>query len=281
VVAPKVSVVAPMHNARPWIAEALDSILAQTMPELEVLLIDDGSTDGSDAIGRAYASRDPRVRYLRQDNAGPSAARNAAIRLARAPFTAFLDSDDRWLPTKLARQLGTATRDVVVYGDAYRFGDAVPERDRVGRYVDLVEGDLFDRLLVENIVPMLTVVAPTGLLRDYGGFDEQLPCAEDLDLWLRMSLGGVRFVVIQEPLAEYRVRADSLSRDDMTMIAARVAIFRKLQPLVEGERADTLERRLGQERRVLRGLLRRRALKGLSSLRLHDAASSAVASLRA
>src|SRR5207249_5665470 len=102
--APRVSVIVPLYNLREFVGDAIESVLAQTLPahQLELIVVDDGSTDGGAEVVRHFV---PPVRYLRQENRGLSAARNTGIRAARAPFLAFLDADDRLLPDKLAAQL--------------------------------------------------------------------------------------------------------------------------------------------------------------------------------
>ena len=100
-----ISVVIPCHNGEPFLAQALDSVLAQTMPATEVILVDDGSTDGTATIGRAYAERYPGiVHYVWQKNSGVSESRNVGMRKAKCEWVAFLDADDWFLPEKLARQ---------------------------------------------------------------------------------------------------------------------------------------------------------------------------------
>jgi len=99
---PLVSVVIPVYNAEPFLREALDSVLAQDYEPFEVIVVDDGSTDGSGTIARSY----PEVRYLRQENQGPAVARNAGIAAAQGEFLAFFDADDVMLPNKLSVQVG-------------------------------------------------------------------------------------------------------------------------------------------------------------------------------
>ena len=98
-----VSVVIPTYNRATELPSAIESVLGQTYPSVEVIIVDDGSTDGTEAL---IQTRFPRVRYLRQSNRGPAAARNAGIKAASGPYIAFLDSDDRWMPQKLERQIG-------------------------------------------------------------------------------------------------------------------------------------------------------------------------------
>ncbi|NLZ30356.1 MAG: glycosyltransferase family 2 protein, partial [Methanomicrobiales archaeon] len=116
---PEVSVVIPLYNKAPYIARALSSIIAQTRQDFEVIVIDDGSTDGGEEIVRGFD--DPRIRVIRQENRGVSAARNRGIEAARADFIAFLDADDEWMPTHLGALLRLRGRypRAGAYGTAY------------------------------------------------------------------------------------------------------------------------------------------------------------------
>src|SRR5689334_21141299 len=105
---PLVTVVVPVYNTLPYVADALESALAQTHRELDVVVVDDGSTDGSSGVVVELAAREPRIRVVRQPNAGLAAARNAGLAAAAGEYVAFLDSDDLWLPEKLERQLAVA-----------------------------------------------------------------------------------------------------------------------------------------------------------------------------
>jgi len=266
-----------MHDSRTTIADALDSALSQTVDNLEVIVVDDGSTDGGDRVVAQRATQDQRVRLVRQENRGPSAARNAGVDLAAAPYIAFLDADDRWLPEKLARQLAVAGNGVV-YTDVLIVGGP-DDGTRASEHQELFTGLVFDQLVRSNFVGTLTVLAPTELIRRHR-FDESLRLAEDLDLWLRLAAEDVPFTVVREPLAEYRVAAGTPGRDSIGMNEARIHILRKLASRVEGSRRDLVRERLAQERRVLAGTLRRRALRSLVSLDLRRAATSALASVR-
>src|SRR5688572_2344250 len=122
---PFVSVVMPLHNARHYVAKAIESILDQTFADIEFIIVDDGSTDGSDEIALRYAKRDARVRLIRQPNAGVSAASNAGIALARGEFLARMDHDDISISTRLQQQVEylRANPDCVAVGGQAMFID--------------------------------------------------------------------------------------------------------------------------------------------------------------
>src|SRR5260221_625524 len=126
-----VGVVVPMHNAERTIAATLTSICAQTHRSLDIVVVDDGSTDGSTAIVDAWRRRDPRVRVVQQANAGVAAARNAGATAARASLLAFIDADDLWAPTKIACQLAALGEGGPEAGLAYCWFASINQQDRV------------------------------------------------------------------------------------------------------------------------------------------------------
>lgn len=252
---PVVSVVMPVYQGREHLAAAIDSVLAQTFEEFELLVVDDGSTDGSSAIARTYAGRDPRVNYRRQENAGQGAARNAGIAVARGDAVAFLDQDDLWLPEKLARQLPLLDDTTVVYSDTYILRDG--GRSREERLSDHLDGwpapATLTSLIDGNPIPILTALLSRRLLLTHGGFtsDPALKGVDDYDLWLRLAAAGVKFTYVPEPLAVYRVHAAAMSADQVGMASARLALFEKLAAEEKGTQSRVFASRRRQERRVL------------------------------
>lgn len=278
---PAVSVLVPLYQSEPWIGAALDSALAQTMGDLEVIVVDDGSTDGGSGIARAYSERDARVRYLRQENAGLPGARNTGLEAATGEYIAFLDADDLWLPDKLERQLA-AVGDGVLYGDAFvMYDEGKPTSDRLHDTVLPARGDIFDTLVLYNAVPVLTALLPRTLLERFGGFDATQRQVEDWDLWLRMSAAGVPFDYLPEPVAIYRARTTSLSRNVIVVSSYRVRALRKVQPVVTGERRRAVERSLTRELSLLAGELRIRAWTRAAEGDVQGARADIDASLKA
>lgn len=278
--APTVSVLVPLYQAGRWIADALDSVLAQSFEDFEVIVVDDGSTDDGGEIARSYAARDERVRYLWQENTGLPGARNRGLAVARATYIGFLDADDEWLPQKLERQLPLAG-DHVLYADAYLLRGDERSTERITDNVPAVSGDVLDPLLERNIVPVVTALLPRALLERFGGFDVTQRQVEDWDLWLRMSASGVQFHHLPEPVALYRVRADALSADYPTVAAYRVRALRKVRALVPTDRRATVDRRLRSERSLLAGELRLRAWQRTAEGDVCGARADVDAALRA
>jgi hypothetical protein len=202
--APTVSVVIPTYQRRELVKRAVASVFAQTYRDFEVIVVDDGSTDGT---GEALAPLGERIHYRWQPNRGVAAARNAAIALARGSIVAFLDSDDRWLPDHLAVVTGALARH-----PAAVLASTCPERRIGGR-----QGPERARL-VEPLPRMFVAVVPgypsciavaRGALDAAGGFDERFSVAEDVDLWLRLAIRG-RFVIVQRRTIVKQYTADGL-----------------------------------------------------------------------
>jgi glycosyltransferase involved in cell wall biosynthesis len=252
----------PVYQGSEYLAAAIESVLAQTVEHFELLVVDDGSTDGSAAIALNYAERDSRVHYRRQENAGQGAARNAGIGAARGGAVAFLDQDDLWLPDKLAQQLPLLNDTNVVYSDTYILRDGGSSREE--RFSDHLEGwpvpATLESLIVGNTIPVLTAVLPRRLLLAHGCFtiDPALKGVDDYDLWLRLAAAGVTFSYVPEPLAVYRVHSAAMSTDQVRMASARLALFEKLAAQDAGTQSTAFRSGLRRERRVLATALWRR-----------------------
>jgi glycosyltransferase involved in cell wall biosynthesis len=212
----RVSVVIPVHNGEKYLAQAIDSVLAQTHRDLELLVIDDGSTDGSRAVMDRYARYDARIRILSQANRGVSAAGNLGFAEARGEWVARLDADDIFLPEKLERQIAFIKRnpDVRIVGTLGYFINCA------GKTLGLVNTDgPFTRVQFEQMAargePVFFVHSSTLMHRkavlEIGGYREQFVQAEDIDLWLRMAEKGHLLQKMPEPLILYRLHGESLT----------------------------------------------------------------------
>lgn len=207
----KVSVIIPTYNCSAYVGEAVESVLAQSYRDFELIVIDDGSTDETAQTLQAYGDR---LHYVRQENQGESVARNHGIRLARGEYVAFLDSDDRWLPDKLSLQIAaleSVPEAVLSYGYSYII-DA--DGNRISHRGADMKGwgepglhELFEHLVMWNCVgnPNTVVVRKTYLREAGIFFDPSIQWGEDWDLWLRLALQGP-FYFIAKPLACYRIR---------------------------------------------------------------------------
>lgn len=226
---PAVSVITPAWNAAAFLRETIDSVLAQTFTDWEMLIVDDGSTDDTAAIVRSYAARDDRIRLLQQPNAGPSAARNRGMRHARGAFFAFLDSDDRWQPGFLQAQIDVFERfpdTALVTGNG--LFDGGPFNGEPTRPIapGLPALSVTDLIAYESSVFIMTVFR-RAVFETIGGMDEEQWTSEDYDFWLRAALAGFQFRRNPQPLAWYRVRGNSLSRNRARMLEGILHTFRK------------------------------------------------------
>lgn len=226
---PVVSVIIPTYNRAHLLRRTLDSVRAQTFADFEVLVVDDGSTDDTEAVVTGYD--DARVRYLRQpENRGVSAARNRGLREVRGEFIAFLDSDDEWLPDKLARQVARFRElpeevGLVYTGVESVFGDG-------SRQVDLPKwrGDVYRMMLLKNVIHGggSNVMLRRNVVASVGFFDEALPAIEDYDYWLRVTR-FFRIDFVEEALIRYHeplnVTRKSLALDDN--LSARAQFYDK------------------------------------------------------
>ncbi len=184
---PNVSVVIPTHDRLGLVDEAVASVLEQTFPDLELVVVDDGSTDGT-AEHLAARFSDPRLRIVVQENRGASAARNRGAAETSGEWLAFLDSDDRWLPRKLERQLEALAAHPdhpAAYTEEiwYRNGRWANPRKIHAKY----SGWIFERCLPLCIISPSSILMRREVFEALGGFDESLPACEDYDLWLRLA----------------------------------------------------------------------------------------------
>jgi glycosyltransferase involved in cell wall biosynthesis len=202
-----VSAVITVYNGEAVLRRSIESVLRQTVPVAELIVVDDGSTDGTPDVARSYGDR---VTYLRQDNRGVAAARNAGLSRAAAPWVAFLDDDDEWLPEKIERQHAALHRDPQAAASytALWFhqldGTAVREH--------LPRSDLPRVMRLRNPFPPSVMMARRDALLELGGFDERLRGAscEDWDLNVRL-LSRFRVLDVDEPLTNYYENGSSNS----------------------------------------------------------------------
>jgi len=184
----KVSCIIPTHNRAAFLADAISSALAQTYENLEVIVVDDASTDNTSDVVAAF--NDGRITYLRHSmNKGGSAARNTGILTSRAEYVAFLDDDDEWLPEKIAKQMKVLRSSAPEVGCVYTgYWDVDRSSGSyVGKQIPNRRGDLAKELQLENCIGSTSsVLVKRECLNEAGLFDESLPCSQDYDLWLRL-----------------------------------------------------------------------------------------------
>jgi glycosyltransferase involved in cell wall biosynthesis len=224
----------PAYNVAPYLGAAMDSVLSQTHRDVELIVVDDGSTDDTPRIAGERARRDGRVRILHRANGGIAAARNDAMRAATAPVFAILDSDDLWDPSYLETQLAILEQrpDVdVVTANAWLLGGRHDGRSARPFPDARPEPDLAAIISDETAVFIMSVFR-RRMYDAIGGFDETFRTNEDYDYWLRAAAAGFRFTRNDRPLGRYRRRHDSLSADDVRMVRGILRVYEKLRGAV-------------------------------------------------
>ena len=229
----KVSIVIPAYNQARYLAQAIESALQQTHSDIEVVVVDDGSTDETPAVNERYLSN-PYFRSVRQTNTGLPGARNRGISESTGDYLCFLDSDDYFLPEKVARQaamldaspeLGFVYCDITTVDET---GQPVTEQFSVANTQRELSGNLFTSLMLGGYFPPHTVMIRRRVLDLVGTFDPDLGGHADYELWLRVSGAGFKAAFIAERLVCYRTHPDSMSKDGLHMAETRLAAFRKL-----------------------------------------------------
>ena len=227
----RASLIIPTYNHARVLGAAIDSALAQTVNAVDVIVVDDGSTDETGAVLARYAGR---VRVLRQENRGLSAARNAGLAAARGTFVSFLDADDVMAPTKLAAQLEVLERSPAIgwtYCDVLMetvaTGTTARASERFGYAARALDGWLFPELIHGNFIPAIAPLVRRTALEAAGGFDERLTALEDWDMWLRLSLiAEARYT--PAVLVSYRIRPGGMSEDRARMDRSRFLVLDKI-----------------------------------------------------
>jgi glycosyltransferase involved in cell wall biosynthesis len=222
---PLVSIVIPAYNAAGTIGRTIDSVLRQTFADFELLVIDDGSRDGTAAC--VASVEDPRVQLHTFENRGLPTSRNRGVARARGEFIAFVDADDLWKPLKLERQVA-ALRAAPEAALAYSLTDSIDEHDRFlahGTHV-VADGMVYEKLLLFNFLDSgSSPLIRTAALRSAGEFDVSVPITADWDMWLRLAHSHP-FVCVPEVDVLYRVHCGAMSSNVPALEAQSVAVLR-------------------------------------------------------
>lgn len=226
---PTISIIVPAYNVGPYIAETLDSALAQTRRDFEVIVVNDGSTDDTEARIAPYRDR---IVYLRHENRGVMATRNAGLGAARGAYIALLDGDDLWEPRFLEVLAGMLDADpdlAVAYPNAVFFGSPNFSGRLHQDVFPVAEPVSFDRVLRRECYVFGSLVFRRAVIDAVGPFDEGLQGqgAEDFELWLRMLRRGHRFRFSRESLVRYRWRSNSLSNTGVGLLKCVVSVYEK------------------------------------------------------
>jgi len=255
--APRVTVITPAYNSAAYLAETIASVLSQTFRDLELIVIDDGSTDDTTAVARRFARRDQRVRIFEQPNRGAAAARNVALREGRGEFYALIDSDDVWMPHFLSDQLAilSARPDLaIVSANAINIGGPFDGRPLKPASDEWLPVSLLDVIEQDDAVCVMSVFRRDVVDR-IGGFDINAHNNEDYDFWIRAACAGCGIAFNCRPACYYRRRPDSKSANEERMRTGHIRVLESIRPLCADRSTE-----LAAIDRKIRSLDRRRLI---------------------
>ncbi|MEM3434402.1 MAG: glycosyltransferase family 2 protein [Candidatus Methanomethyliaceae archaeon] len=224
---PKVSVIMPVYNSERYLRQAIESVLSQTYQDFELIIVDDGSTDNSQAIIKEYAGKDKRIYYaFHEENRGVSAARNTALSLAQGEWVAVIDSDDAWHPERLEKLLEIVGNGVFVADDLLfcfdRNGELIPwKRQLSSIWYSIFRKRVLEMHLVDYLQKGPSCLKPvfprSAVFTHELRFTEGCQFAEDFEFWCHLFLVGLKLRILLEPLYFYRLTPHSLTAKANTL----------------------------------------------------------------
>lgn len=246
---PKISVVIPSYNCAAFLPQTIESVLGQTYSDLEIIMIDDGSTDATADVVKPYL---PHIRYIRQQNKGLPGARNTGINAAQGEFIALLDADDAWVPTKLEQQMPRfADAEVgIVYSDfSVRYSDGRFKPSYLVERPLASEGLVLERYIQSRFLFPSTMILRRACFEEFGGFDEEMLAAEDIELFARIC-SRWKVALVNEPLMiRYEGTHNITSNQDKMSRYTILALQKVLDKQPELSRSDreVIYRELGRQ----------------------------------
>lgn len=257
----KVSVIMPAYNGEKYIAASVRSVLEQTHTNVELIVIDDGSTDRTAEIVKEFQASDERVIYVFQQNGGQGQARNKGIRLSCGEVIAFLDQDDLWVKEKLERQIEAMNKTNVdiIFSDGFIFhdDDSTDESTTCAAWFSALRGkfggaNMLGYLLTLNRIPTLSAMVRRETMESVGLLEEdrRYQNCDDYDLWLKLAESGATFFGMSEKLVRYRLHSSQHSRNSIQMNKSEIGVLEKAWRLTPANQRIK-ERRLSSLRRKL------------------------------
>ena len=223
-----VSVITPIYNSEEFLQETIQSVLDQTYTKWELILINDCSTDNSLYIAERAAQKDNRIRVIKLDhNSGPAIARNTGIEKAKGKYIAFLDSDDMWLPNKLEKQISFMEENHIPF--TYTSYEKIDEDGSSRGIISVPEKVTYKELLNTNVIGCLTAIYNIEQLGKV--YMPNIRKGQDYGLWLKILKKGITAYGINEPLARYRVRKNSVSSNKLRAARYQWIIYRQVEKL--------------------------------------------------
>lgn len=236
---PVFSIIIPCFNQSGYLDDCFQSLFQQEFEDWEAILVNDGSTDLTEAIGGDLVKKDPRIRYIGQKNQGLSTARNAGMKIAKGEFLLFLDADD-WLESNCLESYACVIQSnsgVSIFRCGYAYWDK-PSGRRFHRHLPSYNGNIYPGVLTHNIGPCHSILIRRSFAEKLGGFDPSLISCEDWDFWIRAGKMGEKLVSIPEVLVAYRYVPTSMSRNPRVMHDSLLEV---------SKRAGTFDPRLPKE----------------------------------
>jgi glycosyltransferase involved in cell wall biosynthesis len=238
---PLISVIIPTYNGEKFLPRSIGSVLAQTHRNIELIVADDGSTDGTKKVVEAFCKADARVSYYYEENSGgPARPKNFAMQYAKGEYVAYLDQDDEWAPEKLEKQVALFANDTRGGKEIGLVGcDAFLAREDgkvFGKYATPSTPEVFPALLDRDYVySNSSVLLRRDVIERVGARDERLKYMEDWDMWIRAAAAGYRFAFVREPLFKYYVYPSNLTKKLGFIVRAQESkrIYEKHLPLYE------------------------------------------------
>lgn len=245
---PLISIVVPVYNTEKYIAETIESVIAQTYDNWELLLIDDGSTDSSRKIIESFVEKDSRIKYHYKENGGQASARNLGVKKANGEYIAFLDSDDIWLPKKLEHQIEELIKykPDFLYGLGYFYYPEKAKDEQLVEY-DWITGErsgleFFHQIYLGCIVNTNTVLLKRDIFERIGYFDENeiIRGTEDWDLWMRIALQIPKVYGSPKRNVYYRIHEEGIHLQHARMIRGKITVHKKYHKHPEIKRLKRL-----------------------------------------
>lgn len=239
---PKVSIIIPVYNGENYLEEAINSALSQTYPNIEIIVVNDGSTDSTDKICTSYKNK---IKYFKKTNGGVSSALNLGIKKMTGEYFSWLSHDDIYMPTKISEQMEFINYNKkfndIVYND-YSFIDSNGTDIRKPRILNKAElRKKPEYALLRGSINGITLLIPKNIFDVCGNFDEKLKCVQDYDMWLRIYEKGYKFIHMDKLLTKSRIHSLQVTENNPLVLEEGATIWKKLIELPNDERKIILE----------------------------------------
>lgn len=228
----KVSIIIPAYNASEYINDCLDSCIKQNHYNVEIIVIDDGSTDNTGDIVKSYSDR--RIKYIYKENGGSASARNSGIRNSSGDYIIFLDSDDLILPERITVHLESLKNKekIITYSD-FRYIKNHNNDNEYKHKFKFYSGDVLDKILYKNFIPTNCATYPRSFINDIGIFNEEIRNCEDTEFLIRAFLAGYKVEYLDKVLAYYRLHEGSKSKEKVKNYSNYIKILRLFENKIE------------------------------------------------